>query len=271
MEWNSIDQIAEEFELKSDPKDPHAIRHEIRKLMADLHPDPHGGDFKSEDDEKKYLRLNEALQYLDSPQQGMLVPIDYATTLVEKVTQSLFKANRDPVETKISKALNERRVSIRRQFYTPKISLGIVTTLLLYVFLAPQTLMEHPYIGPILMSAFVQQIWFISVFVLGFFWILTWRKEKRLMAITIKLFSLDYHMNILETLRSQTSKFSRSKLKDRFHNYPVFQSLYDELNIRFDDSPLQALYHSFAIWPSSPSLYPVFLYSNTKARSHYSR
>ena len=83
MPFTDIDQIRREFgidELK--PKD---IRARLRTIQGQLHPDRTGGAFQKDGDKERFLRISEALDYLDKHEinENALVPMSVMTDLVK--------------------------------------------------------------------------------------------------------------------------------------------------------------------------------------------
>jgi hypothetical protein len=64
--FNSLDSICDEFGLqKSLPKSK--LRAELRRRIASIHADKTGGEFPSEAVKQLYLRMQNALDFLDKP------------------------------------------------------------------------------------------------------------------------------------------------------------------------------------------------------------
>lgn len=64
MTFQNLDQIKKEFNfVENDSED---IRKKLRNILVDLHSDNNGGKgFASKEDEEKYLKANEADQFLE--------------------------------------------------------------------------------------------------------------------------------------------------------------------------------------------------------------
>ena len=66
MSWRSLEELSTEFGLGASA-DREAVRSELQRRLAALHPDKNGGEFASEEQKGEFHRLSEALEFLESP------------------------------------------------------------------------------------------------------------------------------------------------------------------------------------------------------------
>ncbi len=63
MEFNSLNEIKEEFGIESEEVD--SVKKELKKLIKDIHPDKNNGEFKNKLDKKNYHNIQSALDFLE--------------------------------------------------------------------------------------------------------------------------------------------------------------------------------------------------------------
>ncbi len=228
MSWNSLEQMTEELDLKSNPKDIDKLKAELKARIKELHPDNSGGNFKSEDDAKNLYRLIEALDYCDV-KRNTLIPLDSVTELIKQLSENLASANKEPIEARINRISLESQAHIGQRFRVPKISLGAISAILTYIFFSPEQLMNHPFLGDFIKAHFNVFNWLLIVYLLSSLWFVTWMSESNMKAHTSKLFSLEYHREILNEFKhSGDVLFSRTQLQKKLlsfekrHFFPFF-------------------------------------------------
>jgi len=217
MNWHSVEQMVEDLGLKSNPDDINQIKAELKTKIKELHPDKSGGQFKSEEDSTKLYLLLEALDYSDA-ERNTLIPLDYVTEIIEKLSENLTSVNKESIDVRINRTSLNHQAYIGHRFQFPKISLGAISTILTYIFLYPEQLMNHPIIGSYVQNIiFTNYYWLLAVEILAVLWFVTWKSETYNKAKTVELFSMDYHLKILNKLKHSTKiLFSRTQLKEYF-------------------------------------------------------
>ena len=234
MNWTGLDNMVEDLELKSNPKDIHGLITEIKTLRVEIHPDHSGesGNFKSKDDEIRYLRLSDALEYCETFETN-LIPINAATSLIKNVAENiartnkeslevivknvvegLARANKEPVETRITKASTEMITKFQQKYNVPKISLGATSAALIYAFVFPQTIIDHPYLSKIVNNYNFFIIWLNMVILLAALWLIAWMRETKGKSTIRRLLNLGTHRAVLDRLRQSKRFFSRTELRD---------------------------------------------------------
>jgi hypothetical protein len=216
--WNSVDELMRDFGLP--PMDVAGARMELRARLSKLHPDRSGGAFKSKEAGEEFHRLTDAIAFLDSQSSG-LVPVSTVKALTDAFTTTLIQmrqANRldsKSIEEKTGELLASRRVDISHAFRWPKVSLASVGAALAYVFLFPQHLKDHPYLGPLLKSQRANTYWFWAVGSLGAAWVVVWAVERRQQAWAERLLSFAYQRHKLRELGFREGNlFTRTELRD---------------------------------------------------------
>ena len=63
--WGNIDELVAEFRLSASKSDVESLKKELILKLSELHPDKTDGAFKSDEQKKNYLRINDAIEYLE--------------------------------------------------------------------------------------------------------------------------------------------------------------------------------------------------------------
>lgn len=231
MSWNSLAHMVRDLGLSSDPENIQELKVEIKKNIAEIHPDRSGGNFKSEKNETQYHRLSDALDYCENHDK-MLIPLEATTALVQKVAESMALVNQEPIEKRITKASKELQNKFNEKYKVPKISLGVISAALGYAFFFPQTITEHPYLSLLVENYTFFIYWCFSVSFLVSFWIITLVREKSGKNQIKSLLSLDTNRLILDRLRkSNNPQFSRTQLRDQLISFSVEPKHFSSSNL----------------------------------------
>lgn len=232
MNWDNLEHMAKDLGLKSNPEDIESLKAEIRTRLPKTHSDLSGGHPRSEKAEQETVRLTDALNYCRA-QENMLVRLNTETSLVKELAKSLARVRQEPVDERITKASEKRKAIVSQKFRLPKISLGVLTGILGFIFMFPNQMVQHPYLHIFVQSQFVQELWMTAVMILSGLWFLTWRLETKEKNQISHLFSLDFHRWVLkELIGTNTKQFSRTELRgmlakitherhQAFHPHPI--------------------------------------------------
>src|SRR5947209_20361749 len=112
--WLSAADVAQEFGLTGHTNDPAALRNELRKVMSELHPDKNAGDFKSDEEKKKFLHVKDALEFLDAQTQnaGALIPISQLPAIIKAFSEAIAPRTVLDINTLHAKAIAETRTHL---------------------------------------------------------------------------------------------------------------------------------------------------------------
>lgn len=85
MNTQQLVELVKDLELTIEPVTLESVRSEIRKQIVTLHPDRNGGSFSSDDDEKRYHQMIDALNLLSDPS----LPIPIGMSVINKQLQEI--------------------------------------------------------------------------------------------------------------------------------------------------------------------------------------
>ncbi|MHB9130709.1 MAG: J domain-containing protein [Armatimonadota bacterium] len=185
MEYTSIEDIKQEFSIVSD--NAMEIRKCLRLLQGEIHPDRNGGKFASREDEIKFFRIDEAIDYIESHGSRELVPLSQevvSRSEIERIVAACINqadySHRnistilpDRINNTISKGILKDRI--------PKITSATLITLLTSIWLFPDTLSNHPVLKGIInvQGVLFSSFWLVCILTTIILWFILLIKEER--------------------------------------------------------------------------------------------
>lgn len=186
MNFDSIENITRHFELESNEKSK--IKKDLKNLLKKVHPDKNNGEFRDENDQKKYLEIHSALEFIDKNiSQTSLVKkneITALTQVIEKLVST--KKNKKSVDIIKEKGvfLNNKLQDSIQEFHkknsTPRITGVIATVIVTTIWAFPNIVKNHPLLS--VLYKFNREftiIWLFSLFVFGLLWLKIKTLEKK--------------------------------------------------------------------------------------------
>ena len=149
MDFRNIEDIWQEFGLNG--LGSRDLKKELTKLQATLHPDKYGGgDFASEEDKEKFLRIDAAIEFLEKQvnngEQTALIPITAVNSLME-IVRELLPVDKSTImtnaEIRLTDHLTQKIAETKSRSLYPRITVSAVTVTLTTVWLFPSIVKEH--------------------------------------------------------------------------------------------------------------------------------
>src|SRR5262245_11907316 len=120
QQWHTIADVAKHFGLDAHVTQE-TLRDELKRRLAQLHPDRNGGEFRSSSEKAEYLQLQSALTFVDDFAQTStaMVPISQLPAVIEAVTRALTLTQTSPVSTEQIRttAIQDSRDRISEKFF----------------------------------------------------------------------------------------------------------------------------------------------------------
>jgi len=180
MNWLSRADLVSELGLKSSPSDADALRSEIRTEIAELHPDHNNGVFASADDQPRYQRLVEALDYLDHPPSTALIPIHEVPALVAAVRQALVPQQpaHSPAQAR-AEFRDLARAELHQHLSLPRIGSGVFASACAFLLTVGDKLNDNPIFGGFLQTRTGSMTVAMLLLYSALFFVMTWWMEQR--------------------------------------------------------------------------------------------
>jgi hypothetical protein len=156
-EWQSIEELVEDLNLSSDPRQPDEVAKEIRRKLAALHPDTNGGDdFRTDADRQSFQTLDKAREFVrmsnHNDEKAVVVSKKDLWELVERLRPAMNLptatdrvAARDSFRTEI-RSDTKARYSIRLR------ASGLFATATGALMTFSGSLKDNPVFGPLFQS-----------------------------------------------------------------------------------------------------------------------
>lgn len=181
MLFTDINQIRREFGI--DQQKPKDIRLHLRALQGELHPDRTGGEFQEGGDKERFLRISEALDYLEKTEinENALVPVSVMTDLV-KVMRDLVPVQQEKgAEAVLNSSVANKLATLHTNFRTPRITTSALSIVLSSIWLFPKQIADHPVLGHYLdpSSRSFSLLWLNSIIITSMIWVLTSMQEEK--------------------------------------------------------------------------------------------
>lgn len=179
--WLSIIDIVDEFGLQAQGADFEAVRDELKKIMSSIHPDKNGGSFSSEDDKSRFLRIQEALRFLELSAQASsaMIPVSQLPAVISALSQALAIPSSSNAKALQSNYMPDARARISRLYTLPKIGSGVFAAITGFLVAFSDKFDKHPILGPLLNERTSQMFLLMLMMYSGFFFLFSWYKEKQ--------------------------------------------------------------------------------------------
>lgn len=238
----------------------------LKDERAALHPDKSGGKFKSDDEERRYHFLDEAIKYVGEKMHStQLIPMSQLPAIIEAVGKTFAAQNNTPANAE--KALKESfRADLERKYIVPKIGSGIFAAISGFLFTQASTLMDHPVVGPFFRGqdgiSFLGLAFVISVVMFIFSWV----REKGEESKATRLLSEDalHHIYHLMERVSQNGlveiyRLRRLMAEESWHPFRDLNRLSEQVVEQILQVQLQRLVERQAIeLVNKPCISPVY-------------
>lgn len=180
MKFNSTDEIKKHFDLASDTTSD--LKSQLHEIIKKIHPDKNGGSFRTKADEKYFLEIQDAIEFLDN--SNNLPVTRQELSLITQILKDILPASQ--IKQSENYLILENKIQTSIKFYKskhlfPKISTSALAIVLTAIWLFPNSVSEHP----VLKNYFKTDnptfgiFWFGSVFLCAMTWLILKAVEKR--------------------------------------------------------------------------------------------
>lgn len=220
-EWKSVDEMVSDLKLKTTAQDQDGVRAELRREMADLHPDRNGGHFSSAENETRYHRLTDGLSFVDSQLSTALVPLRDLPAILAAMRQSLQPTTQEAIVA----ARTEYRVVALGEAHTryalPRLGSGVFAGICAALLTFSGSLKDNPVFGELFASHTARMMLGMGFLYSGIFFIMTWLLEQR-EAAQAEWLATEAGMQrtlsrVIERMRDRSSEVMRFKFSDYCH------------------------------------------------------
>lgn len=226
-QYTTIEQIKADFDLNLDSTDQ--IRSELKSKMKKCHPDKVDAKDWENGLKTEFLNITEAIEFIDTSKKenSALIPIAQVTELVQIIKEIIPKNEVNTQEVKFENQLDSYLQERKETMKLPKISISVITAIISFVWLFPQTVADHPVLKNYISfeNRYFFIGWFVVLFYTIFFWVIISRKERREKNL----------IKYIKTERAQNKifqKFIDFKSKKEFNKEQLIEFILDEYGNR---------------------------------------
>lgn len=231
-DWKSIDEMVSTLKLKAAAHEEEGIRAELRREMAELHPDRNGGHFVSPAEEARYHSLAYGLSFLDGQRSNALVPISDLPAIVLAMRQALQPTNQEATVAARSEYRDAALGEAHARYSLPRIGSGVFAAICASLLTFSGSLKDNPVFSGLLESHVARLMLGIAFLYSGVFFVMTWLLEQR-EAARVEWLATEAGMRrtlarVIQTscdrddgsLRFRFSTFCHALSDPRFHRRP---------------------------------------------------
>jgi hypothetical protein len=165
--------------FQANPDDRDAVRAEIKKALAAVHPDRNGDVFRGEQQEDSYHLLTEALEYVDSDRQLARISPSDLRVFAEVVKQALQPSAQVRRESIRAEFKERMRSEARSQFLAPKIGSGVFAAICAALAAFSGSLKDNPVFGPFFGTTLGVMTLLTLFTYSGMLFLMAWLGERR--------------------------------------------------------------------------------------------
>lgn len=179
--WASLSGLVADLGLESTPDDTESIRSELKARLSQLHPDKTKGEFASEGDKERFLRLSKGIEFVDSltNTESALIPANQISEIVKSVAETLGLASHNSVGALESEFRTNYRRRVGERYAAPKITSGAFAAICASIITLSDKLHSNPVLGPILQTRFSSYALLGLLLTSGEMFLVFWLRESR--------------------------------------------------------------------------------------------
>jgi hypothetical protein len=174
-----IKEVAKKYSLESDLENIPLLRSDFVKILAKLHPDKNGGNFKDEAEKKQFEEIKEALDYLDNTYSKSLIPINELTQIIKSVSEAIQPQKEAILIQQKNELRKDIKGEIRTRYLNIRISSGVFGGISAALLTFSQTLSDNPVFGSYFKSPILISVLGIIFLYSSLFFVLTWLREQK--------------------------------------------------------------------------------------------
>jgi len=219
MAYKSIEEIIEKFNLLSNKYEFAALRNELKKLLANAHPDKNGGDFASDEDKLRYESLQEAIDFIDSNTSKNLIPINQITDIVKAITSVMQPSREETVARNKREIKLEIHSDIRSRYINWKIGSGTFAAICAGIIAFSKDLTDNPLVGELFKTPIGTSMAATLLFSSAILFVFTWLREQKDEQRKEWLFSEEGKLHLLRTVISRARRIPNNKYLFSFNDF----------------------------------------------------
>lgn len=165
-----LDEIRKKYDAEDDSLED--IKRKLRSKVKETHPDNSIDNY----DKDSFEELKEDLEFIEKqiikekPKTEIrMTPNDFLEIIQEMKGLDIYKKNntQNELQKKFDESIQEQTVKFTKQFKVKRYSLTGLTTLITFLWMIPERILEHP----ILKQLFSGKVYFSFIYILSIVWV----------------------------------------------------------------------------------------------------
>lgn len=181
MQFTDIEQVKRKFRV--DGTTLEEIRKQLRQLLKEVHPDTNHGSFASQEDEKKYHQIKDAISFIDEqrPKDTSIALRSEIHELLLEIRKIVPKTAQVDFERKLDTIIENDIKMFKMKHKFPKITTAVISAVISALWLFPNSIRGHPILSRFidLQSPFFAAFWFLCLLFTASYWLVTAYQENR--------------------------------------------------------------------------------------------
>lgn len=208
--WKNTDEIVAEFGLTASSSDLDALSRELADKRNALHPDTTGGNFQSDQQKDNYLRIQDALDYIQRAKDTAIavLPVTQITQITEILAKTLIDAKKS--ESTSAEAITHLKETYSRDvsltLRIPRITSAGTAVVASAIFGFWGNITDNPVLSSLSSFTLVRIIWIYLALLSGAIFLATYLYEQYAQAYLDLLISEDGLFLISEMLVTSYAK-----------------------------------------------------------------
>lgn len=276
MTFNSLEQIKEHYGLEMDDVD--ALKKELKKVQASIHPDRTGGEYQSRKQERDYNEVAEAILFIENSEATvpvsrkdwalMVKKIDDLTLIKKQVEQSSIHES----AKQLNKSIQLSLVDYKKKHWFVKLTSAAVTAIITIIWSFPSIISKNETLKSLIntKSLGFTVSWILILALTIFTWVYAKNSEQKDIELK-KQYNLDSMQNSIWRLFLAWLYASSHDAVNYDHINGIHTSKFskDDL-INFIVNDFNSFYKKFKIHLSSRDFELNHIVYNSPARIHKS-
>jgi ribosomal protein S25 len=238
MNWRSTEDVIRSLKLSSDSKDFNALKRELRTRLAEVHPDKNGGQFADEATEAEYNKISAAYEFIThaSDDAHALIPVTQLPAIIKAVREAQVAPTQTQINSLKAECRTESRAMAHDRHLLPKIGSGVFAAICAFLFTFSGSLADHPLLGMYAKNPMVQIGLLVVAASSGFFFIMTWSRERREEAKVEWLMSDQGRRDIFDKLLREARDPMSGRRKGQFTARQVVDAIMEKSGLHYRSS-----------------------------------
>jgi hypothetical protein len=185
MEFTSIEEIKDHFGFET--HDIEEIRRQLRNMLAELHPDKNGGEFRNRKQQRDYEEVSNAMNLIDNSNTSLVITRNEWTNVLQKIEDlAILKTKNDfitedDIFKQLDTSINTSVIKFQKKHFSYKVSSLVTATIITTLWAFPSIIEGHRILKRLIFpdSTGFTIFWLTSLTLTSLIWLYAKTLEKK--------------------------------------------------------------------------------------------